>query len=42
MAPKLDVVVLVTGDGDFVPLVQYLQFLGIKVEVLAFGDTRLS
>ncbi|MEK7496861.1 MAG: NYN domain-containing protein [Patescibacteria group bacterium] len=39
MAPKLDVVVLATGDGDFVPLVQYLQFLGIKVEVLAFGDT---
>lgn len=38
-APKLDVVVLATGDGDFAPLVQYLQFLGIKVELLAFGDT---
>lgn len=36
MAPKLDVVVLVTGDGDFVPLVQYLQFLGLRVEVMAF------
>lgn len=39
MAPKLDVVVLVTGDGDFVPLVQFLQFLGQRVEVIAFGDT---
>ena len=39
MAPKLDVVVLVTGDGDFVPLVQFLQFLGLKVEVIAFKET---
>ncbi|MFA4818300.1 MAG: NYN domain-containing protein [Patescibacteria group bacterium] len=39
MAPKLDVIVLVTGDGDFVPLVQFLQFLGQRVEVIAFGDT---
>jgi uncharacterized protein (TIGR00288 family) len=39
MASKLDVVVLATGDGDFVPLVQYLQFLGIRVEVMAFSDT---
>jgi uncharacterized LabA/DUF88 family protein len=39
MAPKLDVVVLATGDGDFVPLVRYLQFLGQRVEVIAFGQT---
>ncbi|MFH1867135.1 MAG: NYN domain-containing protein [Patescibacteria group bacterium] len=39
MAPKLDVIVLVTGDGDYVPLVQYLQFLGQRVEVVAFGKT---
>ncbi len=39
MASKLDVIVLVTGDGDFVPLVQYLQFLGQRVEVMAFGET---
>ncbi len=24
LAPKLDTVVLVTGDGDFIPLIQYL------------------
>lgn len=39
MADKLDVVVLVTGDGDYVPLVEYLQFKGILVEVIAFGRT---
>ncbi|MBU1039053.1 NYN domain-containing protein [Patescibacteria group bacterium] len=39
MANKLDVVILVTGDGDFVPLVQYLQFLGQRVEVMAFIET---
>lgn len=39
MASKLDVVVLVTGDGDFVPLIKYLHFLGQRVEVMAFGDT---
>ena len=38
MANFLDVVILVTGDGDFVPLVEYLQWgLGRKVEVAAFG-----
>lgn len=42
MAPKLDVVVLVTGDGDYVPLVNYLQFLGERVEVVAFGKTTSS
>ncbi len=37
LAPKVDVVVIVSGDGDFVPLVEYLQSLGQKVEVVAFG-----
>ncbi|PIP87337.1 hypothetical protein COW81_00770 [Candidatus Campbellbacteria bacterium CG22_combo_CG10-13_8_21_14_all_36_13] len=37
-SPKLDVVVLVTGDGDFVPLVEYLQMNGgCQVEVTSFG-----
>jgi uncharacterized LabA/DUF88 family protein len=35
---SLDVVVLVTGDGDFVPLIEYLRFgAGKIVEVAAFG-----
>jgi len=39
MSSKLDVIILVTGDGDFVPLIKYLQFLGQRVEVIAFDDT---
>ncbi|MDO8560125.1 MAG: NYN domain-containing protein [bacterium] len=40
MADKLDAVVLVTGDGDFIPLVVYLkENRGCKVEVIAFGRT---
>lgn len=37
LAPKLDVVVIVSGDGDYVPLVEYLQSIGQKVEAVAFG-----
>jgi len=33
MAAKLDVIILVTGDGDFLPLVENLKQLGCKVEV---------
>jgi len=37
-SPKLDTVVLVTGDGDFIPLVEYLQIhAGCQVEVVSFG-----
>ena len=37
-APKLDTVILVTGDGDFVPLVEYLRTHGgCQVEVVSFG-----
>ena len=37
LAPKLDAVILITGDGDFVPLVEYLQNMGCQVEVMSFG-----
>ena len=39
MAPGIDVIILVTGDGDFVPLVKYLQYHGKQVEVIAFSET---
>lgn len=40
LAPKLDAVILVTGDGDFVPLVEYLQInAGCQVEVITFGKS---
>lgn len=39
---QLDVVVLVTGDGDFVPLVEFLQYHGLLVEVIGFKRTSSS
>ncbi|MBI5644692.1 NYN domain-containing protein [Candidatus Kaiserbacteria bacterium] len=38
MAQKLDTVILFTGDGDFIPLVEYLKVHGgCQVEVVSFG-----
>ena len=38
MATKLDTIVLVSGDGDFVPLLLHLKHaFGCRVEVIAFG-----
>ncbi|HOZ55720.1 MAG TPA: NYN domain-containing protein [bacterium] len=43
LADKLDAIVLVTGDGDFLPLVNYLQNTkGCLVEVAAFRQTTSS
>ena len=40
LSPKLDTVILITGDGDFVPLVEYLQMnQGCQVEVVSFGKS---
>jgi uncharacterized LabA/DUF88 family protein len=40
LADKLDVIVLVSGDGDYLPLVSYLQNnKGCLVEVMAFRKT---
>lgn len=38
----VDVVILVTGDGDFLPLVEYLQNQGKQVEVAGFIQTTSS
>ncbi|MEY4722918.1 MAG: hypothetical protein RLZZ324_431 [Candidatus Parcubacteria bacterium] len=38
----LDVIVLVSGDGDFVELVDYLKHHGRQVEVIAFRETTSS
>ncbi len=42
MSPKLDSVVLVTGDGDFIPLVEYLRNHGQYVEAASFGESTSS
>jgi len=40
LSSSLDAIILVTGDGDFLPLVEYLKFnQGKHVEVMAFGGT---
>lgn len=42
MAPKLDTVIIASGDGDFVPLVEYLQIHSVQVEIMAFGQSASS
>lgn len=42
LAPRLDAIVLATGDGDFVPLVEYLKANGTQAEVIAFGKSASS
>ena len=37
ISPSVDAIVLVSGDGDFIPLVEYLKNQGKRVEVVAFG-----
>lgn len=36
---KVDVVVLASGDGDFAPLLEYLQMTGQLTETIAFGKS---
>ncbi|MEK7614967.1 MAG: NYN domain-containing protein [Patescibacteria group bacterium] len=42
MLDVLDVVVIVSGDGDFLPLVEHIQSRGRIAEVMAFGETTSS
>jgi len=42
IAPSVDTLVLVSGDGDFVALVEYLKNRGKRIEVIAFGRTTSS
>ena len=40
MAPKLDVIIIVSGDGDYTSLLEYLQnTYGCRVEVVAFAES---
>ncbi len=39
MAHKLDVVVLVSGDGDFKDLLEHVKALGCRAEVVSFAKT---
>ena len=35
----IDVLVLVSGDGDYVPLVDYVREKGVRVEVYSFVES---
>lgn len=41
LAPKVDTIILATGDGDFEPLVEYLKTTA-QVEVISFGRSTSS
>lgn len=42
ISTSVDTIVLVSGDGDFIQLVEYLKNQGKRVEVIAFGKTTSS
>lgn len=43
LAPKVDAIILISGDGDFIPLVEYLRInQGVQVEVISFGKSSSS
>jgi uncharacterized LabA/DUF88 family protein len=39
MAPKLDCMVLVSGDGDFLPVIRMLNMHGCRTEVVSFEQS---
>lgn len=42
LSPNLDVVVIVSGDGDFKPLVEYLKFKGVVTQAVGFRRSTSS
>lgn len=42
LSEKADVIILLTGDGDFLPLVDYLHGRGVMVELAAFSESTNS
>jgi len=42
IAPSVDILVIVSGDGDFISLVEYLKNQGKRVEVIAFDKSSSS
>jgi uncharacterized LabA/DUF88 family protein len=43
LAPKLDAVIIISGDGDYIPLVEYLRMnQGCQVEAVSFGRSSSS
>lgn len=34
---RIDAIIIMSGDGDFIPLVEYLRNRGVQVEIVAFA-----
>jgi len=42
IAPSVDTIILASGDGDFLQLIEYLKNQGKRVEVMAFSRSASS
>lgn len=42
LSHKVDAIVIATGDGDFIPLVEYVKAQGCQVEAISFGRSSSS
>ncbi|MEM9336897.1 MAG: NYN domain-containing protein [Patescibacteria group bacterium] len=42
LAHKVDAIVFATGDGDFIPAVEYIKSQGCQVEAITFGRSASS
>ncbi len=42
LEPKIDVAVLASGDGDFIPLVEYAKRQGLRMELIGFKESTSS
>ena len=42
LEPKIDVAVLVCGDGDFIPLLEFSKERGLRMEVMSFHESTSS
>jgi uncharacterized LabA/DUF88 family protein len=42
LIPKIDAMVLISGDGDYVDLLEYAKSQGVRTEVIGFGKTVSS
>lgn len=42
ISPSVDTIILASGDGDFISLVEYLKNQGKKIEVISFGRSTSS
>ncbi len=42
LMPKIDVLVLVSGDGDYADMLDYARSQGVRGEVIGFGKTTSS